>query len=196
MPSTSTSTGCPSLEELDLAGLLGVAGQHPLAEIGKRGAVLRGHELPEPFLHRGLAVQAQQCGPGEIDFQDPPLVVPDKIPNRGEIEEFEVLLGCLLGRRLGPLQFLVLHFQFDLMDLQLVEQGANVCLGRRQFAFGPAGLQPLLRLAAQFARRRQARIDSVLLRHGFTLACLPWARNSPSQRRQGNATNSVIVSIS
>ena len=44
--------GLPVAEELDLAGLLGVGGQHLFAEIGKRGAVFHGHELPEPLLDR------------------------------------------------------------------------------------------------------------------------------------------------
>ena len=46
------------LEDLDLAGLLGVGRQHPVAEIGKRGAVFQGHELAEPLLDHA------RCGPG------------------------------------------------------------------------------------------------------------------------------------
>ena len=78
-------------------------------------------------------VQAQQGRPGQVDLQDPPLAIPQEIPDRGEIEQIVVLFRCLLGRRLGALQFLVLHFQFDLVDLQLVDEGPCVDLAQ---AFG------------------------------------------------------------
>ncbi len=88
-------------KERDLAGLLGIGGQHAVAEIGKRAAVFQGHELPEALLHRGLSVQAQQGGPGQVDFQDPCLVVPEEIAHRGEVEELVILLRGLLGFRLA-----------------------------------------------------------------------------------------------
>ena len=97
-----------------------------LQKSANAGAVFRRHELPEPLLDHGVAVQAQQRGPGQVDLQNPPLVVPQEIPNRGEIEQVVVLLRCLLGRCLGTLEFFVLHLQFDLMHLQLVDQGAGV----------------------------------------------------------------------
>ena len=37
-------------------------------------------------LDRGLSVQAEQGGPGQVDLQNPPLGVPQKIPDRGKIE--------------------------------------------------------------------------------------------------------------
>ena len=132
--------------------LLGVGRQHAPAEIGKGGAVFQGHELPEPLLDHGLSVQAQQGGPGQVDFQDPRLVVPEEIAHRGEVEEVVILLRGLLGLRLGPLQFLVLHLQFDLVDLQFVDQGPRVDLGRGRIALGRPGVQTLLRLAAQLGR--------------------------------------------
>ncbi len=63
--------GLPVAKELDLAGPSVAGRQHPFAELGKGGAVLHGQELPKPLVDRRLARQAQQGGPGHVDFQDP-----------------------------------------------------------------------------------------------------------------------------
>ena len=123
-----------------------------LQKSANAAAVFQGHELPEPLLHRGLSVQAQQGGPGQVDFQDPCLVVPEEIAHRGEVEQVVILLRGLLGLRLGALQFLVLHLQLDLVDLQFVDQGPRVRRGRGRIALGRPGVQALLRLAAQLGR--------------------------------------------
>ena len=112
----------PVLEELDFTGLLSVGRQHPLAEIGKPSTIFHGHELPEPLVDHQAAIQAQQRGPGQVDLQNPPLVVPEEIGNWGKMEQVAVSLRRLLGRCLSPLEFLILHLQFDLMHLQLVDQ--------------------------------------------------------------------------
>ncbi len=106
------------------------------------------HELAETLVDHGVAVQSQQGGPGQVDLQNPPLLVPQEIRNRGEIEQVAVPLRRLLGRCLGALEFLVLHLQFDLMHLQLVDQGASVRFGHGQSRSGLTQVQTLLCLAA------------------------------------------------
>ena len=155
-PSTSTSTGCLSPRSLISHDCRVSAVSTRLAEIGKRRAAFRGHELPKPLLQGGLSGQAQQGGTGQVDFPDACLAVPREIAYRGEVEEVVVLLGCLLGRRVGPLQFLVLHLQFDLVDLQLVEQGPGVDLGR---ALRGRGV-PLAGVALPLGEGRSLRSDS------------------------------------
>ena len=73
------------------------------------------------------------------------------------------------GRRLGALQLLVLHFQFDLVDLQFVQQGPRVGFGRGRIALAAARLQTLLRLAAQLGRFGRSPIRRLLLLHGCAL---------------------------
>ena len=47
------------VQNLDLAGLLGIGQQYPATEIGKHRTVFQGHELAEPLLDHPAAVQAQ-----------------------------------------------------------------------------------------------------------------------------------------
>ena len=68
-----------------------------MAEIGKPSTVFHGHELAEPLVDHHAAVKAEQRGPGHVDFQNPPLVVPQEIRNRGEIEQVAVSLRRLLA---------------------------------------------------------------------------------------------------
>ena len=109
------------VQNLDLAGLLGIGQQYPAAEIGKHRTVFQCHELAEPLLDHHAAVQAQQRRPSQVDFQNVPLGIPQEVANRRESEQVLIPLRRLLGYCLGTLQFLVLHFQFDLMDLEFVE---------------------------------------------------------------------------
>ena len=99
-------------------------------------------------MNHGLAVQAQQGGPGQIDLDDPPVLVPQEIRNRGEIEQVGVPRRRLLSRCFGGLEFFVLHLQFDPVHLQLVDQGASVRFGHGQSGPGDTQVQALLRLAA------------------------------------------------
>ena len=57
------------------------------------------------------------------------MLAPYEIPDGGEIEEVAILLGNLPKIGLGLREFLVLHFQFNLVDLQFVDQAANVSVG-------------------------------------------------------------------
>ena len=122
-----------------------------VAEIGKRVAVLQRHELAKPLLNHSAAVQSQQCGPGQVDLQNPPLVVPEEIRNRGEIEQVAIPLRRLLGRCLGPQEFFVLHLQFDLMHLQLVDDGTRISIGRRGSVIASRRSQALVSLAGNSA---------------------------------------------
>ena len=77
--------------ELDLAGVLGIGCQHPLKEISKRATIFRRHELPELLEVRHVAIQTQQRSPRQIEFQNPPIAIPEEMPSRGEIEQVIIL---------------------------------------------------------------------------------------------------------
>ena len=136
MPSTSTHTGSPSPRSLTSQVCWVSAASTRWQKSAKAGRFSGATNCPNRFCINGLSGQAQQGGPGQVDFQDPRLVVPQEIAHRGEVEEVVILLRCLPGRRLGPLEFLVLHLQLDLVDLQFVEQGADVDLGHARDGVG------------------------------------------------------------
>ena len=94
-------------------------------------------------------------------------MVPEEISHRGEIEQVVILLRGLLRRCLGAEQLLVLHFQLDLVDLQLVDQGARVGFGQVQNKLLSQRAYLLLRLAAQFGRLGRSAICVFLLAHAF-----------------------------
>ena len=76
-----------------------------------------------------------------------PLDIPQEVANRRKSEQVLIPLRRLLGYCPGTLQLLVLHFQFDLMDLEFVEQRANVNLGQalnRRGLLAVAGVLPPL----------------------------------------------------
>ena len=131
-------------------------------------AIFRRHELPEPLLARHAAVQAQQRGPRQVDLENPTVVVPEEMPDGGEIEQLGILLRCLLGLHPGPLEFLVLHLQFDLMHLQLVDHArASASDGPGPNALPP---QALFGLAAQVGRLSRFRFPGAFVVHRFTLS--------------------------
>ena len=73
--------------EFDLAGLFLFDRQHPFAELGKRGTVFHGHELPDPQPNRRAPIQAQNRRPGQVDLQNPALPVQPEVADRGEINK-------------------------------------------------------------------------------------------------------------
>ena len=108
--------------DFDFAGLLAAGLQRLSQQLGEPSAELRCHVLSEPLPERRAPVQPQQRRPGQVDLQDSTLLVQAEVADRGEVEQVMVLVGRLLQRLPGAQQLLVLHFQFNLMYLQFVEQ--------------------------------------------------------------------------
>ncbi len=69
---------------------------------------------------------AQQPGSGEVKFPDPGRVVQGHIPQWGKVVEIGKLLGARGGFPVRAAQLCVLHLQFDLVDLQLMEESLGV----------------------------------------------------------------------
>jgi len=84
-----------------------------------------------------------------------------------------VLVGHFLQRHLGAQQLLVLHFQFDLVDLQFVEQGANVDRGHVFEGRALLTAQTPFGLLAQARRLGQSRVHRGLLLHCVTPSYRP-----------------------
>ena len=98
------------------------------------------------------AGDAKQGGEREVGFEDQALRADGAVANGGEIVEVEIA-GAGGGEFvLRPAQLLVLHFQLDLVDLQLVQQRAR-CFRRRRRQIrrrrGGLGLVGRFRLRAQ-----------------------------------------------
>ena len=86
-----------------------------------------------------------RLAPARFSLADGPVPIQGEIADRGEIVEVGVFLQQRLHLVLGVLEFLVLHLQFDLVDLQFVEQPLRVGFG---FELGPIGRGRCSRAAA------------------------------------------------
>ena len=71
------------------------------------------------------APQVEECGGGEVRFEDQALLAERAIADRGQIVEVEIPRPGGVQLRLRPPQLLVLHLEFDLVHAQLVERGAQ-----------------------------------------------------------------------
>jgi hypothetical protein len=69
---------------------------------------------------------AKQCGSSQVHLQDSPLCIEGEIADRRKIVEISIFLQGDLQRVPSILQLGVLHRQFDLVDLQFVEQPLGV----------------------------------------------------------------------
>jgi hypothetical protein len=97
------------------------------------------------------SVKAEQRGAGQVYLQDPALLVQAEVAYRGKVEKIAVLVRRFLRLHLCAQQFIILHFQFDLMDLQFVEQRPNFELSHTLDLRNIFGSEALFGLAAKFA---------------------------------------------
>lgn len=95
-------------------------------------AALWGDKACETAVNQLLALRSQQCDTGEIDFRDQPLARQGEVTDRGELVEIHIAVAGLFQRGIGAPQLFILHFQFDLMHLELVQQFLGRA-GRRLF---------------------------------------------------------------
>ena len=78
--------------------------------------------MPEAPLDQSGPFDPQQAGRGEVGLADQSLAVEGQVAHRGEIVEVAVFFQPRLRLVPGLLEFLVLHLQLDLVDLQFVNQ--------------------------------------------------------------------------
>jgi hypothetical protein len=109
-----------------------------------------GDEMSEASVDQCGSSDPQQTGPRQVRLANDPFAVKGQVTHRREIVKVGVFLQQRLRRFPGFAEFLVLHLQFDLVDLQFVKLPlvAGVSLVR-----GPLRrmvLQPQLGATAQF----------------------------------------------
>jgi hypothetical protein len=92
--------------------------------------VRRRHVGHETMLQQGLAFPAQQLDAGEVDLLDDAFGRKRQVAEWGKFVEIEVAVAGFLQGMLRLAQGLVLHFQFDLVHLQFVQQFGLGPLGR------------------------------------------------------------------
>ena len=115
-----------------------------------------GDEMSEASVDQCGSSDPQQTGPRQVRLANDPFAVKGQVTHRREIVKVGVFLQQRLRRFPGFAEFLVLHLQFDLVDLQFVNEALRV-------GFRPdwAGLrlllpQALFGAAAQFGGLKPA----------------------------------------
>ena len=93
------------------------------------------------------SVRTDQSGTGQIGFGNCPFTVECQVADRGKIVKGAVFLRLRFRFAPGTPEFVVLHLQLNLMDLQLVDQSLGVRFGRSAcsrvgFAHAPFGVIP------------------------------------------------------
>ena len=137
----------PVLQNLDLTGLLDVGRQHPRAEIGEPQRGLRiATNWPKRLWITASRSKPSRAAPARLTSRIRPWWSHRKYATGAKSNRSQYLSDASSAACLGALEFLVLHLQFDLMHLQLVDQGAGVRFGHGQSRSGFARVQTLLRL--------------------------------------------------
>ena len=80
-------------------------------------------------------VYAEPCGGREVGLLDPAVGIEREVAYRGKVVEVGESSARGFQALAGPLQLVVLHLEFDLVDFQLVQQGVDR-LGIGQAATG------------------------------------------------------------
>ena len=111
--------------------------------------VFRNHERSKAPAQQRLAFHAQQPRAGEVDFRNHAVGGKGEIAGRGELIQIHVAVTRFPKRNLRLPQGLVLHFQLDLMHLQLMQQ----VVARARRGFGQSGCCEL-----RLGRRAQLRV--------------------------------------
>ena len=107
-----------------LAGLSGFVRKHLFEEGLKSRAGGLGHEDLEPSLQQFAAFNPNQFRADEIHQADRAISLEMEITDGGEIEQISVEFQRILEVQPCSLEFFILEFQLDLMDLQFLLQAA------------------------------------------------------------------------
>ena len=101
----------------------GVVGdQHAGQKLAKLAPARRMHKQGKAPPHQPLAHGAQLPAAAQVELLDKPAAIEREIAHRGKIVEVHILLPGRFGSGLCLLQLFVLHFELNLMDLQLLQQ--------------------------------------------------------------------------
>jgi len=84
--------------------------------------LFRGDNLRKSVLTGFRAFQSEQNGCGQIDFDDCSSAIDGDIAHGGEIIEIRISFVELIGLAIGQFEFFTLHFQFDLANLEFMDQ--------------------------------------------------------------------------
>ena len=116
----------PLFVERHFAGLWGAVLKHLLDEAVPSGAVAVANEDREAPAHQPVALHSQQARSGEVRAADRPVPRQGEIAHGGKVVEVSVL--CHRRLQPGPRlqQLLLLHLQFDLLNLQFVDEMLGV----------------------------------------------------------------------
>ena len=112
-----------------------------------------GNEMTEPAVQKRGALEAEKARPGEVHLADGAVGTQGEVAHGGEVVEVQVALPLRLGLIPRLFQLFVLHLQFDLVDLQFLDEpllhgSRHPVSGCLTLAF-PLRDQPGLRAATQ-----------------------------------------------
>jgi len=79
-------------------------------------------EQPEAPVYQPGTRDAEQARPGQVHLPDCPLAVEGQVAHGGKVVKFSITRQTRFHRRSRRLEFLVLHFQLDLVHLQFMDQ--------------------------------------------------------------------------
>jgi len=136
--------GGAGAEEAELEGL-GAAGGGEEAAVAVVGVLVVGEdEGGEAAAGEGGAGEAEEGGGGEVGFEDLAFGVEGEVADGGEVVEIEVALAGEFELDLGAAELVVLKFQLDLVDAELVDElrevgrasGEGFARGEAELSFG------------------------------------------------------------
>jgi len=74
------------------------------------------------MIEQFFSIHIQERGPGEIDFPDGTFCTEGEITYRRKIIKIDKSVAAFFDQYLASLQFIVLHLEFDLMNLKFMQQ--------------------------------------------------------------------------
>ena len=99
-----------------------MVGKDPLEEVRESATKRQGHQQPKTPPQQPLALNPYHDCPGKIGQPDGPIGRQGEIAHGSEIVKVRVILQRHFQLRPALLQLGVLHLQFDLVHLQLMQQ--------------------------------------------------------------------------
>ncbi len=115
-----------SPDERRFANLFACPAEDALKKREKDDATFLDDERRQIAVEQVRAAQTEQRRAGQVDFQNATCFVEREITDWREIVEVGVFLQQRFHAAAGFLEFGVLHFQFDMVDLQLVQDALGV----------------------------------------------------------------------
>ena len=122
-------------DKFKITGLFFLAGKNLFEKSAERRTKPGGNQLPKRLAEQTGTFNADQRCPGQIGLKDGTRCGEGKISARREIVEVGVILQRHLQFIPGLPQLGVLHLQFNLMDLQFMEQPPGIRSGLHHASF-------------------------------------------------------------